>query len=328
MLRYRNRLNREGGTRVGTNRLLIFCWSLAFALVVGLIWLLVFAGVSLLRFVKPSYATLFATGVVFVGLPAAVLLVTSFWKGCGGCNSFVSFLLILLKFPFTICWYFTECYARIIFFILATCWQKWLAGAKFVIYRTPPLTYFWQHYTFQLPRFGWHSLNGSISSQLQDVVDNDHCKTSQLCSLCLRIVEESDLLVGSSKILTRRIEYHTWLVHLRGVDLYGSEQASCHMCNILWYSLPVQFREQVVGGHNFGSQLVRPPPSVPEPGVLRSSDSEVERVVQLNVQIWEDFEGSWYDDHLRFMKVCTPEHIPSQQRISISEGNYARLSSS
>lgn len=173
----------------------------------------------------------------------------------------------------------------------STCWDL----LKIIIYRTPPFSYFWRHWTIQPHRFGWQSPRQSNSQPHSD--DNsksDYRTSSSLCTECLRVVGRSGLLVGSISFFTPRVEWHNWLVSLHGLDL-DSSQEFCHLCNIFWHSIPETRRRVIVTRNDLG--------------ISDTGQVQIDQTIQLRVKIWEDYEGLWYDEHRRYMQVYLGEVV-------------------
>jgi hypothetical protein len=287
-------------------RLFAACWGIAAVTLLVLHPLLfLFSPILLKSFPSELDALLVYTALFFFLAPFAIL-------ASGSCCTWLSkFVFILIKLPFVAAFYFWVFSFQMVGYMLRTGWNYGVAGVQVVVFRTPPLTYFWRHWTFQSPRFGWESIPQS-RSKMSDSVDGDeehmHYKTtSQLCEGCLGIVENSGLIVGSSRVIVPREEIHVWSLHIKGVEIYGEDQVDCHLCNILWYTMNPEVRLNVANGMNFGSSVISPQDvdnaTVPD---AFTTKQEVDQVVQLNVKISEDFLGRWYEDRKRYIQACGP----------------------
>ncbi|KAF4633316.1 hypothetical protein G7Y89_g4802 [Cudoniella acicularis] len=162
---------------------------------------------------------------------------------------------------------------------------------KIFIYKTPPFRYLWQRWTTQPWRFGWQSLNelprGGEKPQSDDDLRFSRRTTSRLCGDCLGVVGQSGLLAGSMGIFVRREEWHDWRVSLRGLNLDSSREF-CHLCNILWLSVPEAVRADLV---HHGGQICQ----------------TVQ--LELRLRLWEDSNDPlWYDNRCRYMELYSGEN--------------------
>jgi hypothetical protein len=227
-------------------------------------------------------------------------------------------------------WAFGVAYFKLGMLIAGFLWGYVFAGVKIVVFRAPLLRWFWRHWTFQTPRFGWESIPESRLKVVEDEGEQTHHRTtSQLCEGCMGVVEKSGLIVGSSRVLTPRREVHGWLLHIRRTDIWGEEQIACHLCNILWYSMERKVREDVANGMNYGRRIIEQDSS--DEG-LESGKQEVEQIIQLNVVIYEDYGSRWFDERKRYIQVCASPSMLVENNMRaflISEGKcmYVPLSS-
>jgi hypothetical protein len=300
------------------------CWSIAAVSLLVLHPLLLVLYPLSNQFPSDVDALLVYSALCFFLAPFAIL-------ASGSCCTWLfTFLLLLVKLPFVTVWYMCVFSFQMVVYLLHKGCKYGVAGVKFVVFCTPPLTYFWRHWTFQSPRFGWQSIPES-RTKMSDSEDQDeervhYSTTSQLCEGCLGIVEKSGLIVGSSRIITPREEMHVWLLHIKGVEIYGEDQVGCHLCNILWYTMKREARLDVANGMNFGRRNIDQGNSddTIAPDSL-TYKQEVEQVVQLNVKIFENFEGRWYEDGKRYIQVYPSPGMTllnSQPAFLISEGMY------
>ncbi|ORY08782.1 heterokaryon incompatibility protein-domain-containing protein [Clohesyomyces aquaticus] len=166
----------------------------------------------------------------------------------------------------------------------------WLMYTLFV-YRMPPSSYFWIRWTFQARRFGWESAKEWVgSSQALQQSDETYPTgrrsnpvkrmTSQLCEPCFQTVTKSGLLSGSFYFFTPREEWSTWSVRFQGVDLAASNEF-CHLCSLLWYSIPLETRRKITGSSLIGING--------ESGGLR-------------IKIFEAHGPRWYEEHYRYVQ--------------------------
>lgn len=177
------------------------------------------------------------------------------------------------------------------------------------VFWTPPLIFSWrQGWTIQTPRYGWQSSHIPQQSDSRHSGDNsksEYRTSSNLCRECSRIVHQSGLLVGSIFILTPGLEWHNWPVSLRGIDL-KFPQNFCHLCNILWSSIPEPTRRAIADESN--------------PGTYGTFQNQVDKPVTLRLKIWDDGIDRWYPVNRRFMQVHQGEK-PLCHVFEISKGN-------
>ncbi|KAF1948421.1 HET-domain-containing protein [Byssothecium circinans] len=166
----------------------------------------------------------------------------------------------------------------------------WFMYTLFV-YRMPPFSYFWIRWTFQARRFGWESAKEWVeSSQALQQSDEPYPTsrrsnpvkrmTSQLCEQCSKTITKSGLLSGSFYLLTPREEWNTWSIRFKGVDLAAPNEF-CHLCSLLWYSIPLETRQKITGSSLIGT------------------NGELEG---LRIKIFEAHGPRWYMEHYRYVQ--------------------------
>ncbi|EPE30492.1 hypothetical protein GLAREA_03459 [Glarea lozoyensis ATCC 20868] len=283
-------------------RLFTISWGITFFLILTLypIILLIehFSTSSFARWYTPiKCLALFFFLVPFIPLLSGPCL--------GAC---LTFLFILIKLPFIMVWGLGVAYFKLGMLVAGWLWGYLFSGVKIAVFRAPLLEWFWRHWTFQTPRFGWESIPESRSK----VGDEHHRTTSQLCEGCMGVIERSGLIVGNSRVVTPRREVHGWLLHIKGVEIRGEEQVACHLCNILWYSMERKVREDVANGMNYGRRVIER-----EAGGegLESGKQEVEQIVQLNVVIYEEYGRRWYNERKRYIQVCASPGMAVQNNM-------------
>lgn len=103
--------------------------------------------------------------------------------------------------------------------------------------------------TFTSLRWGWRSLPNFANDRtplLSGPECNHDCRTtSRLCQECFQVVEKSGLLCGTISRVTSRVEWHRWDIPVLGHS--EPSRDSCHLCNILWFSLEEQTRLTITG---------------------------------------------------------------------------------
>lgn len=121
--------------------------------------------------------------------------------------------------------------------LVASAISTWLNSLK---------TTFREVYTIPPRRIGWMSLPAfpdsetPLLSNLASARRHDAYLTSRLCQECMQLVEHSKILSGSFYPIVKRVEWHLWPVQHQGLELETSKR-TCHLCNVLWYSLPKQY---------------------------------------------------------------------------------------
>ena len=191
-------------------------------------------------------------------------------------------------------------YARLRFLDLCLEFYEWLKNHKvqlrsafktvfeLVIFRIPPLSLFWKHFTHQLPRYGWTSEHAHQFVSPTDSFRDESCVTSSLCKECIGMIQRSGLISGSIYLFTPRTEWHDRFIFFPDVESIYSNDL-CHLCTIFWHSIPANRRNEV---HH----------------------------TKLRVKIYEDYQGRWYQKHLRYMQLYLGEESISSN-IAIEKGN-------
>jgi hypothetical protein len=159
-----------------------------------------------------------------------------------------------------------------------------------LVYRMPPFSYIWIRWTFQARRFGWEAAKKCVESSQAGQLDEPYPTsrrsnpvkrmTSQLCEQCIETVTKSGLLSGSSYFFTPREEWKTWSVCLRGVDLAAPNEF-CHLCSILWYSIPLEKRQRIT---------------------TSSANVSTSESKGLKIKIFEAHGPRWYEEHHRYVQ--------------------------
>jgi hypothetical protein len=160
-----------------------------------------------------------------------------------------------------------------------------------LVYRMPPSSYFWIRWTFQARRFGWKSAEEWVESSQTLQQSNETYPTSrrsnlvkrmtsQLCEQCFQTVTKSGLLSGSFYFFTQREEWNTWTIRFKGVELAAPNEF-CHLCSLLWYSIPVEKRQKITGNSLIGT----------------NGESE-----DLRIKIFEAHGPRWYEEHYRYVQ--------------------------
>jgi hypothetical protein len=98
-------------------------------------------------------------------------------------------------------------------------------------------------------RLGWWSYKGFADSRTPLLLESAHSSsddsiyTSKLCQECFRIVSQSGLLSGSILPLTRRREWHDWVIPIHSS---GLRKDACHLCRMVWFSIGHDTRNRAI----------------------------------------------------------------------------------
>ncbi|KAF1966583.1 hypothetical protein BU23DRAFT_603488 [Bimuria novae-zelandiae CBS 107.79] len=135
-----------------------------------------------------------------------------------------------------------------------------------------------KNWTIAPLRLSWRSyqvLSDSRTPLLSDPVlsGEDVFFTSRLCKECLRIVQDSSLISGSRVPLVRRVEWHECTFHFQGVKSSGT----CHMCRIMWFSIPTYRRIAIVSNAE-----------------RASGTRNTWHKIKLNLSITKEAEAGWF----------------------------------
>ena len=110
---------------------------------------------------------------------------------------------------------------------------------------------------------------------------------SVLCKLCDRLTNQSKLIMGSSKYLTRLEEWHDYGT-LKDLEYSVSNKTqSCHLCHLFWFSISKTTRDKLATG---------PSTSIPDDnwGSEESTESAQPQDLALRVRVWEERPLSLY----------------------------------
>ena len=141
-----------------------------------------------------------------------------------------------------------------------------VAVAEITLFVAPPLGFFWKFWTIQRRLLGYKPPNRcrqtDASSETTDASSSPYTPdttitTSTLCTECYQIITQSGLIAGSRFFFTKRNEWHRWTAAYTGIQLEGL-QAACHLCNLLWYSIPEDSRKALVDNvpHKESTQIL------------------------------------------------------------------------
>ncbi|KAI0426823.1 heterokaryon incompatibility protein-domain-containing protein [Xylaria sp. FL1042] len=117
---------------------------------------------------------------------------------------------------------------------------------------------------------------------------------SYLCERCDRITRKSNLIMGSSSYFTKLVEWHSYWskkelcsrfedgisINQSNITSCGSNAKHCGLCSLIWHSMSLKRRENVVASMNISDGVVKPPISdLPLP--TNTND-------ELRVKVWEE----------------------------------------
>jgi len=186
----------------------------------------------------------------------------------------------------------------------------------------PPFCYFWEFWTIQLRRFGWTPPKRCHESDAIWVSDDyrnlETVTTSTMCTECYRVISQSGLIVGSPVFLTGRTEWHKWTIFFQDLQLAKS-RTPCHLCNILWYSIPEAERRNFVDTN----------------GTLPGFSNTGIDKAELYIRIWEGRTDRWYKTFPRYLQLYKTKRRPRENQalsevfdIRIGIITHGRLSNS
>lgn len=102
-----------------------------------------------------------------------------------------------------------------------------------------PFRYLTRRWTIQFPRSRTEDLVNNVGSEAET------CMTDQFCTQCQRILNDSPLLVGRRLGIVRTREVYVYHSSLQ--ELQNSANELCHLCTILWQSIPANSRSEAAG---------------------------------------------------------------------------------